>query len=327
MEILKSPRAFVCLVALFVLNSCGPINSGAIFIPLRVCVVRGSSLTLKPLGQRASSSLDDPNNYIVNGTQSVDDFVYTAVEDLNAKVWRDGANITFSPQSHALPNGRIPIIDDPFPPGSDQTKNGPGRFGDISRPNNLDPQPGTEAYTAYQACQKAWADAPQVGGRFVIVARDIVGPLGVPTNDLGFGPSHAETLFRNNGNDFCVFPRHLLQQDLIDKYVIIVDPVQMNAKSGVFYHVLAHELGHTLLLGHGDGLDNDQNGLLPPAAGPRKFDVDCDGPEFVKFDSADTAKTHSIMDVAGAVSNTITPLQKELVRDAAVLVPGAIVNQ
>ena len=36
--------------------------------------------------------------------------------------------------------------------------------------------------------------------------------------------------------------------------------------------VVAHELGHTLMLGHGNGLDDNADGLLPPTIGIRRFD-------------------------------------------------------
>ena len=35
---------------------------------------------------------------------------------------------------------------------------------------------------------------------------------------------------------------------------------------------LAHELGHAMLLGHGNGLDDNHDGLLPPTTGIRRFD-------------------------------------------------------
>ncbi|MGH9970792.1 MAG: hypothetical protein ACREBG_23780 [Pyrinomonadaceae bacterium] len=63
---------------------------------------------------------------------------------------------------------------------------------------------------------------------------------------------------------------------MANQYVIISEPLEIAARgAGVFYRILAHELGHTLLLSHGDGLP--KGGTLPPQAGLRKFDQDCGG--------------------------------------------------
>jgi hypothetical protein len=103
-------------------------------------------------------------------------------------------------------------------------------------------------------------------------------------------------------------------QDVANQYVVITEP-NLFALHGslprLFYNVLAHELGHCLLLSHGDGLLN--GGTLPPNNGPRKFDQDCGG--------FSPPISLSLMYPGGA-SDVITPLQRELARDAAVLVPG-----
>jgi hypothetical protein len=108
-------------------------------------------------------------------------------------------------------------------------------------------------------------------------------------------------------------PRHLVVGDVANQYVIIAEPSQFTQHGSIaalFYNVLAHELGHALLLSHGDGHNN--GGTLPPNNGRRKFDQDCDGGPSMGL---------SLMSPSGG-NNVITVLQSELARDAAILVPG-----
>lgn len=172
-----------------------------------------------------------------------------------------------------------------------------------------------EMKDAHQAAQSAWSLGKNAGktGIIVIIARDLVNDAGVSSGSAGANPGHSATLDRNNGADLCVVPRHLTVADVADQYVMIKEPKQLPSSGEVaanFYRVLAHELGHTLLLSHGDGHPN--GGTLPPNNGPRKFGTDCGGGPDVGV---------SLMSPT-APSNIITVLQRELARDAAVLVPG-----
>src|SRR5207253_1989956 len=105
-----------------------------------------------------------------------------------------------------------------------------------------------------------------------------------------------------------------------DGYAIIVDPEILHGTSregpqrggqGDPAIILAHELGHALMLAHGDGLDNDGNGTQPPANGVRRFDQDCDSQEFQHIDQANGAQGGSLMSEGGNLK-TLTPLQVEL---------------
>jgi hypothetical protein len=69
--------------------------------------------------------------------------------------------------------------------------------------------------------------------------------------------------------------------------------------------VLAHEVGHVLFLGHGDGLDNDNDG---------SFDLPCD---------SEAGQGVSLMTDPATDSNVITPLQAAVAYDVARLIPGA----
>src|SRR5262249_49662903 len=95
---------------------------------------------------------------------------------------------------------------------------------------------------------------------------------------------------------------------------------------------LAHELGHTLLLGHGNGLDDNHDGLQPPLSGARRFDQYCD-PLALNPSTLDPREddgtpftncvaSSSVME-AHAPCNNLQPLQVDQAREVAKLLPGA----
>jgi hypothetical protein len=284
-----------------------PALKGRILLPLRVCVVQGSSLTAQQDGSFSNV-----------GNDKIDTTVAQADKDLNEKVWIPGAAISFYTavyESLQGPAFNVPVIADPQPPPPpghhvDFQNYGPGRLGDIDAGDRDIGPEETEMSQAYQACLNAWSlgNNAKKTGTIVVIARRLVNDVGLITQIIGRTSSHQDTVFRNNGMDLCVVPRHLVVGDVANLHVVLTEPSQMQFPQ-YFYLVLAHELGHTLLLSHGDGQPN--GGTLPPDNGPRKFDDDCGG----------TNIGVSLMS-PGANSNLITVLQRELARDAAVLVPG-----
>jgi hypothetical protein len=283
-------------------------SSGRIVVPLRFCVVKGASLTAQQDG-----SFSDLGN------DKIDALVQQTVKDLNTKVWIPGANIQFYTaiyDTRGLPGPafNVPVIADPQPPAPlgqkpDFIKTGPGRLGDIDVGDPGFQFETQEMRDAHQSCLNAWSlgKNSQKTGTPVIIARALVDDIGQVSGSLGVNPGHFDTVQRNHGDDLCVVPRHLVVGDVANQYVVIPEPSHLS--EGAYYHVPAHELGHSLLLSHGDGQNN--GGTLPPSSGRRKFDQDCGGGNIGQ----------SLMSPAGG-SDVITVLQQELARDAASLVPG-----
>lgn len=90
------------------LPGCSPPNTGQILLPVRFCVLRGSSLT----------ALQD-GSFSDVGNDNIDVTVSQALKDLNTKVWIPGANISFYAalyESLQGPSFNVPVIADPQPP-------------------------------------------------------------------------------------------------------------------------------------------------------------------------------------------------------------------
>lgn len=112
-------------------------------------------------------------------------------------------------------------------------------------------------------------------------------------------------------------------------FLAVFDQARMPAGSGSPVTVLAHELGHNLLLGHGNGLDDDGDGLLPGLAGPRRYDEICDPDWLVPPRNTDVAEDVGSANPCSlmqnfACSTTLRPLQVETARGVAGFVPGSV---
>jgi hypothetical protein len=88
--------------------------------------------------------------------------------------------------------------------------------------------------------------------------------------------------------------------------------------------VLAHEIGHTLMLAHGNGLDDNSDELLPPAAGIRRFDEYCDFLGLTEDPNTFTSCEASSSLLVGNSCKNLRPLQREMARAVGKLVPGAV---
>jgi hypothetical protein len=281
-------------------------------VPVRWCVVEGSP---QAEGKKTGAT--------VGGAK-----LLSLLQKVNDQIWVPEAHISFwSPISSG-----IPVIKDPSYTG------GPGNYlGDIDALWHF------ESGDAMEECKQAWASRyPGQTGTILINVRLLTnaGPV------LGHSPGAQRELWvtGQRGDDLCGQPRYLTVADVTSQYVAVVDQAYFGCGtcgytpgvwsiSGEPAQVLAHELGHTLLLGHGNGLDDNHDGTEPPNNGPRRYDEYCDPlgtnastgiPKEESMTPYTTCKdSRSLMHPSTSGCTNLQPLQVEQARAVAKLVPGA----
>jgi hypothetical protein len=289
-------------------NPIGP----RIAIPVCACILRGAGWTVDPKQPTAPLSSDLP--FVHNENSSITSKVTALIVQTSSQIWEPQANIALVPELDAT--GEIPVLD--FP-SFDKTK----PYGNASIRDGLD--------LAQQCRQANWGRALAPGGLVVIIVRKITDIDGTEVRLSGYSAD----LFAVEGRrqDLCTVPRHLTQDDETGRYTILEDPAILGltgtAGQGLPYIIFGHELGHDFLLDHGDGLDNDGNGTQPGTSGPRLFDLGCDLNEYNTIDFPNENilnKPTSLMRTTAGVYSNLTPLQIELARTAAPLIPGAVMG-
>jgi hypothetical protein len=196
---------------------------------------------------------------------------------------------------------------------------------------------GTEASLAMTACEQAWSERyPGQIGIILVNGRLIdEGFTGGVAPDV---PFHFKVGFPRN-DDLCRHPRKLLVSDVTPRLQVAVydqaqfpfPPIRSSPIAEPVF-VLAHEIAHTLWLGHGNGLDDNGDGLQPPTPGARRFDAFCDPLGFQndgRLPAEDLLTTFISCEETGSTvqdngCKTLQPLQREMSRVAAKLVPGAV---
>jgi hypothetical protein len=138
----------------------------------------------------------------------------------------------------------------------------------------------------------------------------------------------------HRGDALCGHPRQLVATDISNAnrfpFVVIVEPQH----SSTFVHALAHELGHNLFLGHGNGIDDDRDGKEAGRPGPKRYDEYCDPRGFIPpantvlaedeiTPPVDCETNGSLMRVSGSCLR-IRPLQIETARGVAPHMPGFV---
>jgi hypothetical protein len=281
--------AFAALVT----TGCPPANSTRITIYVRTCVVQGAKWYQAP-------PMTTPATSRTNAVTKI-------VQDASA-IWVQGADIAFIPLLDR--NGEIPEIVVP----------GAGSHGEIvqDQGDNFSDQ----SASAIDLCNQAWQNQTPDGsvpGIPIIFAGNFLADSGQISGQTGYETPNQSNYQRNGGKDLCHAPYNILQSDVTDRVAFVSTSNNDSSSDTQFAAELAtrtaHELGHALLLAHGDGLDDDQNGA---------WDERCDNPEYLSFDSAESATSVSIMNAAPTNQTTITPLQRTLARSAAKYVAGVI---
>lgn len=277
-------------------------------VPVRLCVIEGSEVS----AGRA------PGQTIAGGS------LFALLETVNRQVWFPQAQIAFS---SSIETG-IPVIADPTPPNGGSCRRGDLDVGGFAL---------GDAPAAAQACEAAWnGKYPGVQGVPVVFARNFCqsGQIegGAPPIPAGLMVASQNPRTGQRGDDFCGLPRRMTPADVVSDqrrpFVVLKDPSR-NARS--MQH-LAHELGHNLYLGHGNGLDDNRDGVAAGRRGPKRYDEYCDPaglqmPEnvMVAEDLAtpvvDCATTSSLMNRSATCEN-LQPLQVETARAVARLMPG-----
>ena len=312
--------AVLAFCAAFWLTACTSDRPDPIFLQLRWCVMEGSSET---------------------GGAKPGDLVTTHGPDGEAllranDIWPPGAGVgLFSVVVERGGVKGIPMIRDP-----DMFQDPAENTGDIDAPGG-DP---FESQQAALECHRAWrALDPEMEGPVVVTVRRFVhagqtlAGASRPANDFWVSPAPGDN---QRGDDLCGEPRHLSSEDVFEidgsssthndvGWVIISQPDQFSnldhrARS------LAHELGHVLSLGHGNGIDDNSDGEQVGVPGPRRFDQYCDalgsttenGINVPKEDLGSPGLECKSLMHGNASCPELTALQVEQARAAASVMPG-----
>jgi hypothetical protein len=278
---------------------------GFITVPVRWCVMEGSS---------------DSGTHLPGQTVALRSAQFAIAQE----TWASEAGIDFDFEQ--LPGLGVPVIRDTSPPPGDA-----GQLGDVDVSYYL--EPSDEAFE----CRKAWAqlDPSAPDGIVGVTARGFVNggqTLGVSSEpDPSLWVKQASPLTGKRGDDLCGDPRHLKLSD-VDQAFVMLPQKNWFPNSSVYNHSLAHELGHALTLGHGNGIDDNGDGKPAGTPGPRRFDQYCDplgtAPDGLPVEDHETSGStcgvsESLMEPETTSCYKLSALQIEQARAVATILASA----
>ena len=221
-------------------------------IPVRWCVVKG-----------AATFGATPDQALVNLV------LRQRHETATDKIWDPQTKVRF----RSAANEKIrdyPILDDPDPTI--------GSLGDVY----VDPQllKFGEFKQLIADCRAAWqALDPAIVGITAVQINQFVDAAGQPTKFLGLGGRANPASPANSSN-----AKQIAQQMAAGR-VMVVDGsfVQTSNPPDLVEYHFAHELGHAVALRHGDGIDNDNDGILDNDDDKAAQKPRYDGPNLMQY--------------------------------------------
>jgi hypothetical protein len=239
-------------------EAAGPPGRELIQLPLRWCAVRGSD------------GADNPGSV---GEPTTNDYLWRRHERASDRVWLfNNTYITFRSAFTAAigASASFPIIPDPRPLG-------PGVEGDILNPQIDD----TELREAWAACDAHWdalakAKGVPLIGFPAVNHHNFVDASGNPGFLKGWG---AFNYTAGGTVDICTNPPSISTSAFtwsgrigVADYSVIRKPDPSTAEDRDAI-LIAHELGHSLSLDHGNGRDDNGNGRYDRFCDPSENDV------------------------------------------------------